>query len=643
MFRAAPMVRVTLWFLASESQDAALLLARHGEFAPVSPDEGGDESTHHEYPTEYPTHHPVMSYREAFLEAESRLRKLQELVKEPDPVVPDDAMAPALTGLQGTNERLKHVWLAFSETVETLTKISEEQRNLRALQESFARLHGLNLDLSQLFHPDSLLNVRIGSVPVGNLPRLKEAMALGGYVLAEFDRSGEQVFAVIVGPRGSDVAGLLSQSGWRDMNIPDALRTRPEEARRYLDERSATLASQWQQAQVLLAAQHQRYGERIREAAMQLVLARPLAEAAHTGVGQRGQLVRLTGWMPKSGLNALQTALATRFHGRFLSEVRAPQADERAKVPSLLRYPRWLQPFAPLVRSYGLPRYGEFDPTLPFAAGYLLLFGAMFGDVGQGAVILLMALLLGHRLGRMCWVGVAAGAASMGFGVAYGSVFGHEDVIAPLWLSPMHAPTHLLTVAIGLGAVFLVLTFVVNIHNRLAQGQRAAALGAAGGLAGLVFYLGALGWIASLAGWVDWAFPASVLSATGLCFVALHVGMESRSPWGERLLVTAIETLETGINLFANTLSFMRVAAFSLNHVALSLAVFALAQGLGPTTQLLTEVLGNIVVIVLEGGIVAIQAMRLMYYEGFSRFFSGDGVAFKPLVLSGRACLFRQD
>ena len=99
--------------------------------------------------------------------------------------------------------------------------------------------------------------------------------------------------------------------------------------------------------------------------------------------------------------------------------------------------------------------------------------------------------------------------------------------------------------------------------------------------------------------------------------------------------MTAIETLETGINLFANTLSFMRVAAFSLNHVALALAVFTIANGLGTAGHWLTIVLGNVIIIVLEGGIVAIQALRLMYYEGFSRFFSGDGTEFVPLRLAG--------
>jgi len=78
------------------------------------------------------------------------------------------------------------------------------------------------------------------------------------------------------------------------------------------------------------------------------------------------------------------------------------------------------------------------------------------------------------------------------------------------------------------------------------------------------------------------------------------------------------------------------VAAFSLNHVALALAIFTLANGLDTAGPWLTIVPGNIVNIVLEGGIVAIQALRLMYYEGFSRFFSGDGTEFVPLRLSSQ-------
>jgi V/A-type H+-transporting ATPase subunit I len=148
-----------------------------------------------------------------------------------------------------------------------------------------------------------------------------------------------------------------------------------------------------------------------------------------------------------------------------------------------------------------------------------------------------------------------------------------------------------------------------------------------------VFYLGAVGSVVSLAGAADLAQPAGALAGLGIVTIAAFKWVEAKSGMGERILVTAIETLETGINLFSNTLSFMRVAAFSLNHVALALAIFTLANGLDTAGHWLTITLGNIVIIVLEGGIVAIQALRLMYYEGFSRFFSGDGTAFVPLRL----------
>jgi V/A-type H+-transporting ATPase subunit I len=268
---------------------------------------------------------------------------------------------------------------------------------------------------------------------------------------------------------------------------------------------------------------------------------------------------------------------------------------------------------------------------------YLLLFGAMFGDIGHGAVILLLAAVLYRRLGRMAWVGIAAGAVSMLFGLLYGSIFGYEDILPPLWLSPLHDPIRVLTIAVGFGVGFIVFTLLVNARNKFVAGHTGEALFDSTGLAGLVFYLGAVGSLVSFAGAADLAQPAGVLAGLGIVTIAAFKWVEAKAGIGERILVTAIETLETGINLFANTLSFMRVAAFSLNHVALALAIFTLANGLDTAGHWLTIVLGNIVIIVLEGGIVAIQALRLMYYEGFSRFFSGDGTEFVPLRLPSQA------
>ncbi len=628
MFRAQPMSRVTLWLLVSEAPDAALLLARHGVFAPVSArDERIPEA-------------PAEPYREVFQEADSRLGKILEHCGGEMPPVPRDAVAPNLAELTELNDWLKTLWLTCSSTSHAEQRIEEERKRLAALRETFTRLESLDLDISRLFNAESLLDARLGQLPSGNVQRLKESLVLAGYLLSVFDTHEGQAFAVIAGPRGGEegMGGVLSQAGWRDLPVPEELQSHPEAVRRYLAQENERLETSHSAHCRVINDNLARFGERIQGARVQLALARPLAEASVNGVRGKGALAVFTGWVPRQALPELNQALEERFHGRYLIETRQPRADENDQVPSRHHYPFWLRPFVPLVKSYGIPRYGEFDPSLMFALTYLLLFGAMFGDVGHGGVILLLAALLYRKLGRVAWVGIGAGASSMGFGLLYGSIFGYEDMIEPLWLSPLHDPIRVLSVAILFGIGFIVFTLLANIWNKLVAGHRAEALFDSTGLAGLVFYLGTATGLAAFAGLpavAGLATPAWLLAVLGITTVAVFKWVETPASPGERALVTAIETLETGINLFANTLSFMRVAAFSLNHVALALAVFTLANGLGTAGHWLTILLGNVVIIVLEGGIVAIQALRLMYYEGFSRFFNGDGTEFVPLRLMG--------
>lgn len=627
MLRAEPLVRIQLLMLASEAQDAALALARFGAFNPAP---GSLDAL---------AGSPAAAYREAWLEADVRLSKLLEQCGDGDPLeIPLDAEAPALADLQELNAWLKTVWSTCLACHESDTQIAETRSHLDALEDTLAKLERLNVDMAQLLRADSLLAVNIGSLPAAGLKRVTEALAMTGHLVSRFDQVGEQVFAVIAGPRArhDEVRGVLAQAGWRELSVPDELRTRPQAARAWLQDERTRLETQSGAACQVMDGLRERFGPRLHEARLRLALARPLAEAALAGVRGQGGLAALSGWIPKRQLAAVRAMLADHFHGRTWLDVREPAAREVAEVPSLVHYPRWLAPFVPLVKSYGIPRYGEFDPALPFAFTWLLLFGAMFGDVGHGAVILLLAVALTRRLGRTAWIGIAAGAVSMLFGVLYGSIFGYEDLIEPVWLSPLHDPVRVLTLAVAFGVGFIGFTLLANAYNKAVAGRPAEALFDSGGLAGLAFYLGAVGVLASLAGAADVAQPAAGLAGLGIAMVAAFKWFEAQAGLGERVLVTLIETLETAINLFSNTLSFMRVAAFSLNHVALALAVFTLAGGLGATGHGLTLVLGNLVIIVLEGGIVAIQALRLMYYEGFSRFFSGDGREFVPLRLASQ-------
>ncbi len=622
MLRAEPLLRIQLLMLASEAQDAALTLARFGVFnpAPCRVDALAES--------------PAAAYREAWLEAEARLSKLLEECGDTGPLeLPEAAEAPSLADLEELNRWLKDVWIACSDCHENEARIAEVRSHLGALEDTLAKLEGLNVNLAHLLRADSLLAVNIGSLPAAELKRVTEALAMTGHLVSRFDQTGEQVFAVIAGPRArhDEVRGLLAQAGWRELPVPDELRTHPQAARAWLEAERARMDAQSGAACQVRDGLREQFGPRLHEARLRLALARPLAEAAVTGVRGKGGLAVLAGWVPKRQLDTLRDTLDGRFHGRYWLDLREPSPREIAEVPSLVRYPGWLRPYVPLVKSYGVPRYGEFDPALPFALTYLLLFGAMFGDIGHGAAIVLLSLVLARRLGRMAWVGVAAGAVSMLFGLLYGSLFGYEDIIAPLWLSPLHDPIRVLTIAVAFGVGFIVFTLLVNAYNKGVAGRAGEALFDSAGLAGLALYLGAVGVLASWAGVLDIARPASMLAGLGIVVVAAYKWVEAEAGLGERILVTLIETLETAINLFSNTLSFMRVAAFSLNHVALALAVFTLAHGLEAAGHGITRVLGNIVIIVLEGGIVAIQALRLMYYEGFSRFFSGDGREFVPL------------
>ncbi len=626
MFRAQPLYRVTLWCLSSEAPDVALLLARHGIFSPVAQQD------------ERLPDYPAETYREVFLEADARLsRILEQCPVGGQPPPPADAVAPNLTELGEINTWLREVWQVCSRCKEAELRMEEERRRLASLKETYARLERLNLDLSRLLRPDSLLDARLGLVPSANVRRLKEALALAGYILSPFDHAEGQTFAVVAGPRREEVgiAGLLSQAGWRELPVPAELQTHPNAAREYIEQQERRLDEAAQLHCQERAESLSQFAERVRDVYVRLSLARPLAEAAGAGVRGRRHLAVFTGWVPRRAMDLLKTVLEERFHGRYWIAVREPSRDELDQVPSLLSYPAWLQPFLPLVRSYGVPRYGEFDPTLLFAVAYVLLFGAMFGDVGHGAVIMLLASLLHGRWNWLRVVGMTAGAASVVFGFIYGSVFGYEELIHPLWQSPLHDPVHMLALAVTVGVGFISVTLVINTYNRLMAGRWLDALLAGDALTGLVFYLATARGLYGLFSGAGFGTENALVTLLALIVIAGYIWIETRVPSGERLLITVIETMETATKLFANTLSFLRVAAFSLNHVALALAVFTLAAGLSAAGHWLTILLGNVVIIVLEGGIVAIQALRLMYYEGFSRFFSGSGVEFIPLTLQG--------
>jgi V/A-type H+-transporting ATPase subunit I len=212
-------------------------------------------------------------------------------------------------------------------------------------------------------------------------------------------------------------------------------------------------------------------------------------------------------------------------------------------------------------------------------------------------------------------------------------VFGFEEWLHPLWQSPLTDPVLMLQIALAWGIGFLLLMTLMSIYNRLIEQDWAQAVLGNHGAVSIVLYLGLLwgGWNLYHGGALG--ILPGILLAGSLAALAGYKWVESALPRGERVMVVLVETFEAITGSMSATLSFLRVAAFSLNHVALAIAVFTLADMLDPVGHWVMVVFGNLFILVLEGAIVLIQALRLEYYEGFTRFYSGDGHAFRPLTL----------
>jgi V/A-type H+-transporting ATPase subunit I len=632
MFRPLAMQYVTLWVTANDAAAASLTLARFGIFGPEVNTDWTEELP------ETPGEH----YRTLWLEARGRLAKIgQHFGPLPPPAPLAGAEAPTLEEIERLNAWLGELWNVTSGCEEERHRIEEERQKNASLMAALARFRALDIDLGWLTRPKRFLDTRVGSVPETSVSRLAEALALSGFLLEVFGASQGMAHAVVAGPadRRGQVRAVLDDAGWQDMAIPSELLVHPDAAQARLQERDARLLVESGTCEARHGIALGQAGQRLAEAGRSLALAEPYARLSAETLRARGGLALVTGWVPANEARRLERALERTLAGRYVLQLRAPTPAERDEVPSALSYPGWLGPFAELVRTYGVPRYGEFDPTLLFAISFVLMFGMMFGDVGQGALIALGGFALPRKVRRFRPLLLAAGLASVAFGFLYGSVFGVETLIAPLWISPLHDPVRMLLAAVYWGIGFILVTQLILVVNRMVSGRLASALFDAGGVAGMVLYIGAA-W--GLHGWFTrdsfGAWPA-LLCAAGLASVLAFNWHASRGPLGERLLGAIIEGFESLIGFFANTLSFMRVAAFSINHGALALAVFAIADNFGHTGKAISLVLGNLVILVLEGSIVAIQVLRLEYYEGFSRFFSGGGRAFTPLTLAPEARL----
>ncbi len=331
-----------------------------------------------------------------------------------------------------------------------------------------------------------------------------------------------------------------------------------------------------------------------------------------------------------------------------------PLTDSQHQPPVRLKSNWFTKPFSLFVEMYGMPSYNGFNPTTLVALTYTLLFGIMFGDLGQGLVLAILGLFL-EKKKDMPMGGIIArvGFSSAFFGFFYGSVFGYEHLLDPLFAKigldgfPLHAMTHtnlFIYGAIIIGAVLIFLVILINTIYRFKQKNYTEAVFGSNGICGLVFY-SALAVL--LAGLLLFDFNLAHPAYIFFCLVLPVVLMFFREPLGAKLEHKEIEKVSVGdfiasnffecfeilLSYVTNTLSFIRVGGFVFSHVGLMSVVMMLAEGVNGGASMIVVILGNLFVMGVEGMLVGIQVLRLEFYELFSRCYDGDGTAFTPMSI----------
>ncbi len=339
--------------------------------------------------------------------------------------------------------------------------------------------------------------------------------------------------------------------------------------------------------------------------------------ADHVGCLERvgEHLCWITGWTDDLRGERLGAALEAA-RTRALLRLTKPPPGKRP--PQILDNPPWMRPFELFARAFGVPGGDEADPTPVLLVVVPVLFGYMFGDLGQGAVLVGVGLWLQRRWPEARLM-VLGGVSAMVFGLLFGSLFGREDIVPALWMHPLQDPVTLLAVPLVFAVALLSLGHLLSGLSALWRGELKHWL--LQDLGFLVLYLGLIGMLLRPGlGWVAVAGLVWYLAGAFLVHRALIGGLAAIG-----------HLLESGMQILANTLSFARVGAFALAHSSLSVAVVTMADSAPLWAAILIMILGNVVIILLEGLVVSIQTTRLVLFEFFNRFLRGTGRVFRPL------------
>lgn len=551
--------------------------------------------------------------RELLEEFDELERQFGSYWPEPRPHEPDERFEPHVM-LQLAMQRLRDWSSDAPHVVDRIEALTRNRNDLELLQEMF-RDAGPLPDLERFAAAGPMLDTCVYLLAADEWPE-----SLPGSVLVERLDTPRHSYLLAVG-LPDEIATLVQQLHMqkaRPISLPRDLPATPDDAGTAIDEQLAGTASELEAARQELELLHERHdvADALADAAFVRWYVENVPDLASTE-----NFAWITGWTSDRDGEILLGLLADAGVKGLLRLTEAPPGTN---APLLLQNPRWMRPFEVFTNMLGVPAVGEADPTRIVAIASPIMFGYMFGDVVHGAVLLVVGLIFRRRFPAVRLL-IAGGAASIIFGFGFGSVFALETVIPALWVHPLDEPILMLLVPMAGGAALLLIGMCLDAMQ--AYWQQKAQTWWKTGAGMMLCYLALLGSLVE---------PRLLwLALVGAIWFVIGHGFV---PTGNRLAATgsaAAEFLESALQLIVNTISFVRVGAFALAHAGLSLAIVGVAAAPGNLPgYLIVLVLGNILIIGLEGLVVAIQTTRLVLFEFFVRFLTARGRPFRPMTPS---------
>jgi len=545
----------------------------------------------------------------------------------------------------------------YERQIETIRKISTSLKgdlsHKKEIRKQIVPIQNLEVEVDRMFTFE-YMKFRFGKMPKESYKKLETYIKTLDVLEYKVSEEDENVYLIYFMPRShkDNIDSLFASLFFERIRISDDVRGMPKEALKKIDEEIEELEGRIEMLDKDVREFVERNFERLQDLYDYTIQLNEVFNLRRYALRSQ-EAFYMTGWIPESQIEAFKESIG---HSKTISCVfEDDSAVKKSIPPTKLSNFKFFEPFEALVNMYGVPKYNELDPTPFVAVTYMIFFGLMFGDLGQGIVIACLGYFLYRKtknnLGKLM---IYLGCVSSFTGIFYGSVFGNEEILRETlsfipMIDPMENKNVLLLSTIGFGVVLLLGAMMLNVINSIKQGKIGKLLFDRNGIAGIILYMSLIYAVLSMAqgGSVSPFFIVFLIIGPILIIlfsIPLENMLENREhifpEAGGFFIESIFELLETLLAILSNTISFIRVGAFALNHVGFFMAFHALSDivaesAAGSAGSFAVMLFGNILIIVLEGLIVAIQGLRLQYYELFSRFFEGGGIAFRPFKIKG--------